>query len=205
MVDAPNPRIRTQHRRFPSQQGLSMIEVLVAVFIFAFGGMAAATMQILAAQANLEAMQRTQAVHLATDILERMRNNARALAQYDSAADADWTVLGNATRGSEPTPHCDTAACSSSERAAHDLWVWERALDGYDVERENGSPAGGLIRPTGCIRNTGNGRIELAVAWYGRRDKVNSHVATECTAEGRYGDADQFRRVLRFRTYITPL
>jgi len=182
-----------------------MTEVLVAVFIFAFGGIGAATMQILSAQANLEAHQRSQAVYHATDILERIRNNIGALADYDTPADGDWTILGDGSRGTQPTPNCKSVACTATQQATYDLWAWERALDGHERTRADATPAGGLIHPTGCIRNHGNGQFEIAIAWHGRRETLNASVAPSCTATDRYGEDSQFRRVMRLRTHVAQI
>jgi type IV pilus assembly protein PilV len=181
-----------------------MTEVLVAVFIFAFGGIGAATMQVLAAQANLEAQQRSQAVYHATDILERIRNNIDALADYDAPADGQWTMVGSGSIATQPTPACDSVACTAQQQAAHDLWAWERALDGHERTRADATPAGGLVHPTGCIRNHGNGRFQVAIAWHGRRDTINASVAPGCTVTDRYGQDSQFRRVVRLRTHVQP-
>ncbi len=186
------------------QRGFSMTEVLVSVFIFAFGGIGAATLQVLAAQSNLEALQRGQAVYHGTDILERMRNNPAALERYDSSDDNQWTILGDGTITNEPTPDCDTATCTPQQQAAHDLWAWERALDGHEVARPDNAPAGGLLYPTGCIRNSGAGGVEVIVAWHGRREMTNSSVAPGCGVADRYGDDAEFRRVVRLRTHIEP-
>lgn len=184
------------------QSGLSMTEVLVAVFTFAFGGVGAATMQILAAQATLEAQQRSEAVYHATDILERMRNNLGALADYDAPADGQWTIVGNGSIGNQPAPDCDSVACTPQQQVAHDLWAWERALDGHDKTRADASPTGGLHHPTGCIRNHGNGRIQVAIAWHGRQETIDATVTPGCTVTDRYGDGSQFRRVVRLRTHV---
>ena len=189
------------------QSGLSMTEVLVAVFTFAFGGVGAATMQILAAQANLEAQQRSEAVYQATDMLERIRNNTDALADYDTPADGQWTIVGDGSIASQPTPDCDSVACTPQQRVAHDLWAWERALDGHTRTSADATPTGGLHHPTGCIRNhdiDDPGKIEVAIAWYGRQEMTDSPVAPACTATDRYGEESQFRRVVRLRTYIQP-
>lgn len=180
-----------------------MLEVLVAIAIFAFGAIGATGMQLLATQANYEAMQRSRAVDLATDIIERMRNNPTALDSYDSSLDTSWEIVGSDSIEDAPTTNCVTSTCTPTALAAYDLWAWEQALDGNDVTRTEVA-VGGLNKATGCIRYTGDGRIELAIAWYGRRSKSNSTLATGCTVDGRYDNADEYRRVLHLRTVIPP-
>jgi type IV pilus modification protein PilV len=185
------------------QLGFSMMEALIAAIVFALGAIGVAGMQTLSMQSNHEAMQRAQATFLATDIIERMQNNATVLDSYDSDTDQQWTILGGSTRQQEPTPNCALNRCSAVQLAIHDLWVWEQAIDGAAVSQPEVGRVGGFQDPTGCIRHTGDGEIELAIAWRGRGEMSNSSVAADCTVEKRYGDADQFRRVLLFRTYIT--
>jgi type IV pilus assembly protein PilV len=199
-----------RHRRIARRCGYSTIEVLVAVFIFAFGGCGAATMQLLAAQSNADAVQRNEAVYYITDFIERIRNNPTAAESYDSSDGNAWTILGQAT-SPEPspdcddatcTPDCDATTCTPAQQAAHDLWAWERALDGYASSRPDGTPTGGLLQPTGCIRNNGNGGFEIAVAWYGRTELTNASVAPGCDVTDRYGTDSEYRRVVRLRTNI---
>jgi type IV pilus assembly protein PilV len=186
-----------------AQRGFSMMEALVSAIVFALGAIGVAGMQTLSMQSNHEAMQRTQATFLATDIIERMQNNATALNSYDTDADQYWTILGGATRQQEPTPNCGESRCSPAQLASHDLWAWEQTIDGAAISQPEIGRVGGFQDPTGCIRHTGNGEIELAIAWRGRGEMSNSSVAAGCTVEKRYGDADRYRRVLLFRTYIT--
>jgi type IV pilus assembly protein PilV len=157
-------------------------------------------MQILAAQSNAEALQRTQAVYLATDMLERINNNSTVLNSYDPLNDNLWTIVGGASIANEPSPACDTEVCTAVQKAAHDLWVWEQAIDGNGVTREDIGVVGGLQNPTGCIRHTGNGRIELAIAWHGRQSISNASTAAGCTVVDRYGSNSEFRRTLHLRT-----
>jgi type IV pilus assembly protein PilV len=182
-----------------------MLESLVAVLVFSFGAIGAISMQVLAAQSNFEAAQRTQAVYLATDIIERMLNNPNALDSYDSSDDTQWTVRGSGSITQEPTPDCDTAACTPVQQAAHDLWSWEQALDGAAITTEDAAAVGGMVSPTGCIRQSGAGRIEVAIAWRGRSNMTDTNRAPGCTAEGRYGSNGEYRRVLHLRTFIAEL
>jgi len=199
------PNLRYKHMPLPSAcRGYSMLEILIAAVVFSVGAIGATGMQILAAQSNSEALQRTQAVYLATDIMERITNNPAVLDSYDASNDNKWTIVGGASIETEPLPPCDTADCTTEQKAAHDLWVWERAIDGHGVTREDVGLIGGLQNPTGCIRHTGNGRVELAIAWHGRQSISNASTAAGCTVVDRYGSNSEFRRTLHLRAFITP-
>lgn len=178
------------------------MESMVAAMVFAVGAIGATGIQLMAARTNLEAAQRTQAVYFATDIIERMLNNATALDDYDASGNTQWTAVGSGSTQTEPTPDCDSAHCTPTQQAAHDLWAWEQALDGDAMTTADNVLAGGLINPTGCIRNGSDGRVEIAIAWRGRGSMTNSGIASGCTAQGRYGSDDEYRRVLHLRTFI---
>jgi type IV pilus assembly protein PilV len=160
----------------------------------------------VAMQSGYDALQRVQAVFLANDILERMRSNPAALDSYDAdsgvdGADTSWRILGGGTLQT-PNVDCLNAACTATELAAYDLWTWEQAIDGARVKQTDDSNVGGLAQPTGCIRQTQGGRIEIAVAWLGRSELANPDLATGCTVSGRYGQDDAFRRVILVRSFI---
>lgn len=73
------------------QQGVTLIEVLVAVLITATGVLGAAAMQLNAVKFNQASTTRSTAVFLANDISDRMRaNRADALVgRYDLAINDD--------------------------------------------------------------------------------------------------------------------
>ena len=60
------------------QQGVSLIEVLVALFVMAFGMLGIAGMQTMAMKANQSAFERNAVVISANSIAERMRSNQAA-------------------------------------------------------------------------------------------------------------------------------
>jgi|APLow6443716910_1056828.scaffolds.fasta_scaffold233552_1 type IV pilus assembly protein PilV len=64
---------------FSDQHGLTLIEVLVAIVLIAFGLLAVASMQITGLKNNQSAHYRATATVLAYDMLDRMRANKKAL------------------------------------------------------------------------------------------------------------------------------
>ena len=64
---------------FSDQHGLTLIEVLVAIVLIAFGLLAVASMQITGLKNNQSAHYRATATVFAYDILDRMRANKKAL------------------------------------------------------------------------------------------------------------------------------
>ena len=70
---------RTNQKKCTSingQNGVGLIDVMVAILIFSIGMLAIAALQTISKQSNYEALQRTNASTLAYDLLERMRMNS---------------------------------------------------------------------------------------------------------------------------------
>ncbi len=194
----PNHRIPGRRR---IQQAFTLLEVLVALFVFSLGLLGLAALQGISKQYNFEAVERTRAAYLANDIIERMRANRGALDSYDASDDSSWRLLGAGSLGRQPTPDCLTEACTGSQLATYDLWAFEQGLDGAAARRDEAN-VGGLVAPTGCIRQSGGGQIEVAIAWRSLTKTSNPGVATGCTVAGRYGDDDRYRRVLALNTFV---
>ena len=76
-------------RRFPIRRrdaaGFSMIEVLIALVVLAFGLLGLALLQTMNLRYTKSANQRTQAVNLSGELLDMMRSNRSELAAYEIA------------------------------------------------------------------------------------------------------------------------
>ncbi len=99
----PIPALRIS---FQNNRGFSLIEVMVALGIFSIGILAVASMQISAAQGNLSARMRTEAVTLASERLEILNskgynhNDLSPGTHTDSTNDVyllEWTVTEDTT------------------------------------------------------------------------------------------------------------
>lgn len=144
-----------QRKELPgSQQGITMIEILVTVVIISVGLLGAAAMVINGLESNRNAYLRTQASILAYDMADRIRANAGQVASYDNfdfdSEDEDAPDL----------PQCFTSdeGCGPTGLATADLAQWARALDGVD---------GGVIllpAAVGSIALAGD-EITITVSW----------------------------------------
>ncbi|MCH8550505.1 MAG: type IV pilus modification protein PilV [Natronospirillum sp.] len=112
------------------QHGVSLIEVLVAVVILAVGLLGLAAMLGNAMQSNQHAQGRTQAVFLASDMMERLRANRNNLDDY-----APLDFMGNGVA-------CDSGwqPDNSESIAQNDIDEWRNSLR--------------------CLLPAGNGRIQ---------------------------------------------
>ncbi|MCE2744847.1 MAG: type IV pilus modification protein PilV [Burkholderiales bacterium] len=92
------------------QKGLSLIEVLVAMFIFSLGILGLSSTQLVGLKASAGTNTRNQAEFLASDILERIRANRANASSYQIAL-------------SEP------ATTSPQTVAQHDLNQWKQRIN----------------------------------------------------------------------------
>ena len=185
------------------QSAFSLVELLVSILVFSIGLLAVAGLQTVSKSANFESLQRTAASHAAYGLLEEMRTNGGGIAVYIASAD-----LGGSVIAVEPAPNCSAmgSTCNAAQKAAHDLWFWERMLDGaLEVGAEGAS--GGLVQPTLCIDGPvggGAGIYTVSVAWRGGVSLVDSGLNTCGDGSGKYGAGNQFRRMVQVPTFLDP-
>ena len=93
----------------PKSRGFTLIEILVAVLVLALGLIGLAALQATGIKNVQTAYNRSQAVHLAQDMADRIRANTSAAAVY---ADVD---SNGPDVGQSPLPGgTNVGACSSS-------------------------------------------------------------------------------------------
>jgi type IV pilus assembly protein PilV len=124
--------------RLSRHQGVSMVEVLVAILISAIALLALAGVNAAALRYTKMSQYRAVATQLANDMGERLRANKGAPGVGPVAATGflagayDFTTdfAGQALRASLPTQQCDSAAssCTPAEIAALDLAQWRRLV-----------------------------------------------------------------------------
>lgn len=185
-----------------SQNGFSLLELLVALVVFSVGLLAIAGLQTVSKQANFEAIQRSTASQVAYGLIEDIRTNGDAIGVYAASGE-----MGDGSRGNEPSPNCSNGnECNAAQKAAHDLWFWEQAIDGT-LESNGGVGAGGLVLPTMCVTGPvagGAGMYEIAIVWRGGAELTNTANVACGTLTGNYGASNEFRRVMRISTFIDP-
>ncbi len=149
--------------------GVALIEILISLLILSVGVIGLSNVQINAKRVAQEALQRTKAASLASDMLERIRANPTGFANYNGAE------VGRSSAATEPAD-CRLVACAPADVAARDLWEWEQALDGADETRvadDLTRQVGGLYLPYGCVVTDFGGqagRVQVTIAWEGFRD-----------------------------------
>lgn len=177
------------------QRGVGLIEVLIAVLVFALGVLGMASMQVGAKRTSYDALQRSLATSLARDIVERMRSNPS-----DSSM-AIFGAVNNLGGGTKTKPKdCTTNTCTPTELANYDVWEWEQALDGA-AEQSGGNNAGGLVSPKACITNNA-GVVRVEIVWKGYGGQVNPANSDCGEGLGLYGANDVDRQLVLITTYI---
>ena len=150
------------------QEGVGLIEVLVALLILAVGVLGFVALQYRAIEASSEGANRVQAINLARDLAEKIRVNRDQLGVYATA------IAGNATNITNP--NCYTAFCTPTQMARFDA-----ALTNLSAQR-----VGMTVNMFACPE-VSNGRRCIYVAW-GDTAATNADGLNNCTTAGAYRD-----------------
>lgn len=136
----PSPSMRRQH-------GFNLLEVLVAIFVLAFGLLGLAALQMQTLRSNHSAMLRTQATFLAIDVTERIRAQGTAVGHTGNCDEPAGVLVG----------WCANVTSQLGETAEADV-----SIDGNRL-----TVSVSWIDDRGCIRKSGGdcgddgGRIDF--------------------------------------------
>lgn len=117
-------------------KGVTLIEMMVAVLVLSVGLLGIAGLQAATAKYKINTWSRSQASVLLSDLAERVRINPGAAGtSFGGNVETSLYVLGDnwatqqaADLSADPNPNCETAACTSTERAAFDLLMWRKRV-----------------------------------------------------------------------------
>lgn len=193
-----------------NQNGVGLIDVMIAILIFSFGMLAIAVLQNISKQSIFEAMQRTNAALHASDLFQRMRMNSYIgtdspnppLAYYvDTSMEMNY---GSLTGTAIECVSTDTF-CLLAEQ---DLTTWQNMINGATETKVSGD-VGGLVTPTACLTGPGggvSGEYTLTIVWRGQTKLTNQNASTCGSGTGLYDEAtpDDFayRRILVLNTFL---
>lgn len=144
--------IAGNNRRY-SQQGFSLLEVLIAAVILAVSLLGLISLQSFSYYTTYESRQNVQAIYAAQDMVERLRLNRAAWlnshlaspsSTYSASVGTDQSVLSapSCMVSSSGEMSCD----GDSDKISYDLFVWQSQLSGSSVSGNNS-----FIKPVGCI------------------------------------------------------
>ena len=108
--------IRRLHRPARAERGFSMLEVLIALLVLAFGMLGYALLQTLTLRYTQSADYRTQATNLAYDMLDQMRANRLSAASYAAAS---------FNRGTITDHRCEAVTTLNQVTVANNIARWQ--------------------------------------------------------------------------------
>jgi type IV pilus assembly protein PilV len=190
-----------------AHSGFTLIEVLISAVILVIGVMGIISVLTMSKVYQHESIQRVRAAELAGGIVERIRRNPAGVTSYDTGL---LSPLGNASKGTEPDPDCSATSCNAAQLANHDLWDWERLLDGASatVIREGAAvPTVGLGDVRACIdftADTGRDRtgiVDVVIQWQGIKETSDAAAGGGVVC-GDAVDEDITRRQIIVSSYV---
>jgi type IV pilus assembly protein PilV len=143
----------TAARKPRALRGFTLLDVLIALVVLAFGMLALARTIGRSSQAEMEAYQRTQAMTVVSELVDRIRNNPKNAALYVG----DYLPAG---------PIEDCAALDPADVVGRDRCEVRNRLRGADIvdsEKAIGAP----IAARACVMVAAANVYVVAVAWQG--------------------------------------
>jgi type IV pilus assembly protein PilV len=186
-------------------QGFSMVEILVTLVIIMLGLLGLLATQVRSFQAEFESYQKSQALILLSDFVQRINTNRKAARCYETTdAATGIPYLGHA---SSIAPSCTAWATSELQsRAVADLAAWDNLLKGV-AENDGGVAVGAMIGARGCISyDAAADRYRISIAWQGltaTAEPLSVDPALTC-GKDLYGDEAR-RRIVSTTLRIADL
>lgn len=143
-----------------SQQGVGLIEVIVALVILAVAVLGFSAMQLRAVATTTEATNNVYATNIARDLAERLRINREGFknSEIQSANNGLSDGLRDQVQALQPTdelePDCGEGTCTPQEMAEYDLFSVVQRAKTYGME----------LDVLGC-QGSNLGRSCVYVAW----------------------------------------
>ena len=125
-------------------RGFSLLEILVAVLILAIGLLGMAGLQLVATRSVQESFQRSQAILLMQDMVDRINVNRKSARSFD---------LGTGYLGTGSSATCGVSADS-------DCQAWAQMLLGAAEKSAGGTSVGAMIGARGCIKYDATTELE---------------------------------------------
>ncbi|HEY4127446.1 MAG TPA: type IV pilus modification protein PilV [Gammaproteobacteria bacterium] len=163
-----------QHLHRTRIAGFSLIEVLIALVILSIGLLGIAAMVSESLKSKDSSYYRTQALDLASAIVDRMRAN-RTTATSNGY---DATTYGSIP-GTAPSDYCKTSACSTAQLASADVAEWQHEIGVLLPAFPSGTPAQGEIITSSVGQMT---QVNVSIEWYDRRANQAVNNATSTAA-----------------------
>lgn len=184
------------------------MEILISIVIIALGLLGLAGMQVRMQQAEFESYQRSQAIVLLYDMVERIQ-------AHRTAAQSCFALTTNTTDGtpylgtgaSPPTGCASTGTAADNAQANATIAELDNLLDGASETAAGGASVGAMIGARGCVTynaatalpgKPGTGVFTAIITWQGQAKTAIPTYADGTTvncANTLYGDETQRRAV----------
>lgn len=158
-------------KNYKKQQGVGLIEVLVALLILAVAVLGFVALQVRAVEATSEGIYKVQAMNLARDVSEKIRTNRGQVTTYVTEFGAGvqrQQALNNSSA------NCFSDYCTPTEKADFD--VAQASLAAQRL---------GMTMNMMTCDGVENGRNCIYVAW-GDTSATNADGNNDCTTNGVY-------------------
>jgi type IV pilus assembly protein PilV len=168
------------------ESGFTLIDVLISLFILAFGMLALARVMAQSSLSEVEASQRSQAMTLVQDLSERINLNRKNAAAYVGDYSATWGPGGGAD-------------CTGLTGVNEDVCEWQNLLAG-STTLDGTSAIGAPIAARGCVISPATNIYVIAVAWQGLVPTTGSDSACGANAFDREENRRVFSTVVQIAT-----
>lgn len=160
--------------RKSNQQGVALLEVMIAMFLFAISVLGFSQLQLMNIKESHDSEQRATAVRIASGLISRMSANSGAADTYRTI------VAGFSGCSDDPDNACaDTgdlaAQCSGEQLAEYDVWYSFCGLDGGV-----GDSLTGFTPAISCAGGACGAGVDMDVSiqWISKIADSNADIAT---------------------------
>ena len=164
-----------------SQNGVGLIEVMVAALILAISVLGLIAMQLKAVRISGDSQARVQATAIAQDLIERMTMNDRRMMQSADGYSTSLSSGGAVTAPSSLPQTCLTAACTPAQTVAFDV---NQAAYYASTLLPNG-----LL--SGRVAASGSKNLQVFVSWGGTKPVIGT--GNEACMEANSGETLTYR------------
>jgi type IV pilus assembly protein PilV len=157
----------------PLAAGFTLLDVLIAIVVVAFGMLGLAGLQVFALKNNQSASLRVAATNLTTDIIDRMKGNYLGVinGNYDRPDTASYTTVESG---------CTQATgCAPDALARNDLREWQQRVaaslpGGVGVVCLDSSPNEAATPGASACDGVGAAAYAVKIWWYDDRSQANT-------------------------------
>ena len=204
-ASSAQPKMKPFHPR-SSNAGFTLIEVLVSMLIIALGLLGLAGLQVRMQQAEFESYQRSQAVVLLYDMVERIQSNRATANCFRFTTDTTAGTPYVGTGANAPTGCAGGTTAADNAMADAAMAEWDSLLEGAS-EKSGVNSVGAMVGARGCVSYggaatevvnpvggtiAGTGIYTVTVVWQAAAD---SAAPTVNCGNGLYGAETKRRAV----------